>query len=135
MLKVITVLGTALLTLASLTQASYAERRSVDLASNSDPVFVELFYTYDPADCSLGHIMNTSIAQPKSGILFLKYVPTEIVKGHCRGKSVQALGIFYQAAPGFAGRARGKVRFQYSTLEDSVINRRSKTFTITANVQ
>ncbi len=117
-----------------LTSAVHADTRKVDVIADQ-ATFIELFYAYDPANCTLKKILEVDMIQPKGGVLFLKYVPTAIIKGHCRGKKVQAEGIFYRSLPGFRGRDMGRVRFRYSASDDNPMNKRTKSFKVIATVK
>ena len=124
----------ALLAGALLPTNATADTRKVDVIADQ-ATFVDLFYAYNPADCRMKKILEVDWAQPKGGVLFLKYVPTTIEKGHCRGKTVQAEGIFYRSLPGFRGRDVGRVRFRYAGPDDSSFGRRTKSFKIIATVR
>lgn len=119
---------------AVMTATARADTRELDVTANQ-ATFVELFYVYDPANCRVGRMPEADLIQPKGGVLFLQLVPTTITKGYCRGKSVRAAGIFYRSLPGFRGRDVGRVRFRYSSFDDSLINRRTKTYRIIATVR
>ncbi len=112
----------------------HADTRKLDVIADQ-ATFVDLFYLYDPANCRVQKILETDMVQPKGGVLFLKYVPTKITKGHCKGKTVRAEGIFYRSLPGFRGRDVGRVHFRYSGFDDSLINRRTKSFKVVATVR
>ena len=114
--------------------AAHADTRKVDAIADQ-ATFVELFYIYDPADCSVKRILEADMVQPKGGVLFLQDVPTKITKGYCRGKTVRATGIFYRSFMGFRGRDVGRVKFRYATFDDSVINRRTKAYKVIADVR